>query len=111
LKKYLISLFILTVMGLVIVHGEIAAIRTGYEVRQMNITKQNLMNSIKQLEAETSILKTPRRLENWMTVNRVNLNKPQYEQLARADTRQTSEYKDSFLTKLFWGTARADTER
>jgi len=115
MKRFMGFVIFLVGFGLLKVYGEVAAMKTGYEIRQLNIQKDSLLHDRKQLEYETAMLRTPRRLQMWLAKKEVDLSPVKIKMLARVDA-LGEEPRDGRivprnLAKLFLGTARAQSEK
>lgn len=106
---------LITATGLLVVYGEVEAVKTGYRIRRQNLRKSELVTEMKGLESEIASLKTPRRLEEWLTDSRMTLTQSRPQRLVRAEKPRRvsggSKGGPARFAQLFLGTARADSER
>ena len=115
MKRFVLGVLAVMVVGLGVVTAEIEALKTGYHIRQLNLQKLDLVNQMKHLEFEIANLKTPERLEQWMATSRVKLGQSRTVELARVEPLPQPAKGNGFtrLARLFLGTAQAqaDAER
>jgi len=113
-KRFVLIVSLVTFVGLAVVCAEVEAVKTGYEIRQLNLKKMELANQIKLLEFEIATLKTPRRLEQWMGNARLNLTHSKTMTLVKnvEEPRRAVDSKNPIhIARLFLGIAQADSER
>ncbi len=116
MKRFVLSVLAVTVVGLGVVTAEIEAVKTGYAIRQLSLNKLDLVNRMKRLEFEIADLKTPARLERWMSSRNMQLGQTRTVELARVEPetlRPGSRAGGGLarLARLFLGTAEADANR
>lgn len=113
MNKFLIALGSLTFLGLVIVYGEVEAVKIGYDIRQLNILKLELRTNLKEKQLQIASLKAPENLERLMSDFKVELTNPQVFRLAKARNAEVESYSTNrgFFSKMFETTAQADSAR
>ena len=119
MKRFSLVVVLMTFVGLAVVYGEVEAVKTGYEIRKLNLKKMELANQAKLLEFQIATLKTPQRLEQWMGTSRLNLTHSKTMTLVRAETPESGAKAASErasrnpiqIARLFLGIAQADSER
>ena len=118
MKKFIITVTSLTLVALVVVYGEVEAMKTGYDIRQLNIRKRELTHRMKESEFEIATLTAPEQLEEKMLAYRVKLVNPKLLKIAKLNkatgygsSPEDSTKKNAFWTKLFVTSAQADTTR
>ena len=117
MSKYLLMLTTVTFLGLAIVYGEVEAMKTGYEIRQMSIQKRDLTNRLKECEFQLASVTSPDRLEERMDCYRVKLASPKTLKIARIGapetdpSRSSAERGGSMFSGFLVPTAQADTTR
>lgn len=118
MKKFVLSVILVTTVGLGVVYGEVEAVKIGYQIRQNNIQKLELTNRLKLLEYQVATLKTPQRLEKWMGHSRLTLTNSKTLKVAKVETpaekitlAERARKGPIQFARLFMGTAQADSER
>ena len=118
MKRFVLTVVLVTCVGLTVVYGEVEAMKIGYQIRQLNMKKLELVNDTKLLEFQIATLKTPGRLEQWMGKSHVSLTQSRTLRVARAETpesvtasAESSRKGPVQFARLFLGIARADSER
>lgn len=110
MKRFVFSVILVTLVGLVVVWGEVEAVKTGYKIRQMTLEKRDLVGRQKLLELEVASLKTPRRLEEWLKTSQVKLTSSRLMKLAGLKPAERAQ-KSAPLARLFVETAQAGPDR
>jgi hypothetical protein len=102
-------------MGLSIVYGEVEAMKTGYEIRQLSIQKRDLTHRLKEREFQIASVTSPEKLEAQMLAYNVKLSSSHLMKIARLESQETdasaSGQGNSALTRFLVPTAQADTPR
>ncbi len=115
MSRYLMILTTVTFLGLAIVYGEVEAMKTGYEIRQLSIQKRDLTHRLKESEFQIASVTSPDKLEERMESYRVKLASPKTLRIARigspASGSASSARNASALTGFLVPTAQADTPR
>jgi hypothetical protein len=116
MSRYLSVLVTVTFVGLAIVYGEVEAMKTGYEIRQLSIQKRDLTHRLKESEFQIATVTSPDKLEERMDSYRVKLASPKTMRIARigsdpGQSRASSGREGSGLTGFLVPTAQADTAR
>lgn len=116
MSRYLMVLMTVTVLGLAVVYGEVEAMKTGYEIRQLSIQKRDLTHRLKESEFMLASVTSPDKLEERMESYRVKLASPRTLKIARigapgAGTHQAAGKSGSGLNGFWVPTAQADTPR
>lgn len=117
MSRYLMILSTVTFFGLAIVYGEVEAMKTGYEIRQLSILKRDLTHRLKESEFQIASVTSPEKLEEQMGAYRVKLASPKTMRIARigapesSQSQTSSAHAGSALTGFFVPTAQADTPR
>lgn len=112
MKRFVLAVLAVTGVGLCVVTAEIEALKTGYRIRQLNLKKLELVNEMKHLEFEIANLKTPQRLEQWMSKSQTKLGQSRTIELARATPSVKAPKVSGFvrLARIFLGTAQAQAD-
>ena len=121
MTRYLSVLATVTFLGLAIVYGEVEAMKTGYEIRQLNIQKRDLTHRLKEREFQVASVTSPDKLEERMGAYRVKLASPRTLKIARLGTSEagstqagssSNSGRGAFaLAGLLVPSAQADTTR
>lgn len=118
MKRYLITVFFLTLTGLVVVYGRIEAEKTGYEIRRLGIQKRELLYQMKEAQFELAQKTSLGKIREKMQANRMELARPEKVLLARSRrvNRVSAGRGDSGairLAGLLWNTqtAHASSDR
>ena len=116
MRRFLLFVFTVTLVGLGVVYGEVDAVKTGYRIRYLDIQKRHLHEELRGLELRIAQLKTPRRLDSWMQSARVNLTSSGRIVVARAeaDGRETGRPEPrgvAWFARALVGTAQARSDR
>lgn len=117
MSRYLTILATVTFLGLTVVYGEVEAMKTGYEIRQLNILKRDLTHRLKESEFRIASVTSPDKLEERMDAFQVKLASPKTLRIARIGAPESglsnaaSSHKNSALTGFLVPTAQADTNR
>lgn len=114
MSRYLAVLATVTFVGLAVVYGEVEAMKTGYEIRQLSIQKRDLTHRLKESEFQIATVTSPDRLEEKMDSYRVKLASPRTMKIARISTEPSNSAGSSrgtFLSGFLVPTAQADTAR
>ena len=114
MTRYLSVLATVTFLGLAIVYGEVEAMKTGYEIRQLSIQKRDLTHRLKESEFQIASVTSPDKLEQRMDSYQVKLASPRTLRIARvasSDTDASRTSSNSVLTGFLVPTAQADTTR
>lgn len=112
MSKWFAFIIVGTLVGLLIVHGEVEAVKTGYDIRQLSMRKHELNHRVKTVESEIARLTAYETLEIQMAKDKNQFIQPAYKQIARVQPEHLKEQvvkSDSqiVLAKWFVGTARA----
>lgn len=112
MAKWFAFIIVGTLVGLLIVHGEVEAVKTGYDIRQLSMRKHELNHRVKTVESEIARLTAYETLEIHMAKEKSLLIQPSYKQVARVHpiNLETEELKPDTqiaFAKWFVGTARA----
>jgi len=117
-KRGLVAILSMTAIGLVVVYGELEAVRIGYQIRQLSIQKHELTHRLKKAECEIASMVVPRRLEERMSDYRVKLAKAQRRTIALAGDAGGFRREaaggfgpSKLLARILLSEAKADTAR
>lgn len=118
MKKFMVTLISLVIIGLVIVYGEVEAMKVGYEIRKLGIRKRELTHQLKESEYGVATLTAPERLERTMNAYHVKLVNPTLLRVAKLPQDQGLEGQgrqgsndNAFLARFLVPSAQADTTR
>jgi len=118
MKKFIFSVITITLIGLVMVYGEVEAMKIGYDIRQLDIRKREITHQMKEAEYHIAQLTAPERLEESMRAYQVELVKPKLLKVAKLPKGQDlnsmpapSAKGNTFLNRFFISSAQADTTR
>lgn len=117
MSRYLLVLTTVTFLGLAIVYGEVEAMKTGYEIRQLSILKRDLTHRLKESEFQIASVTSPDRLEERMDSYRVKLASAKTLKIARIGAPETGQDSTvsgrnaSAFTRFLVPTAQADSSR
>jgi len=119
MRRLVLSVMMITLVGLVVVTYEVESLKTGYDIRNLNIKKREMVVAAKQLEYEVITLKSPFQLEQWIASTEIDLRKPQVMRFAKVqepvilhgEYLKAGSKVPSFVSRWFLGTAQAESER
>ena len=115
MKKFITCVITLTAFGLIVVYGEVEAMKIGYDIRQLNIRKRELTHRMKSSEFEIASLTAPDYLEARMAADHVHLVNPTFLRIAKVSRpikiqgEQESSFRNRLLSRLFVTSAQADS--
>lgn len=115
MTRYLSFLMTVTIVGLAVVYGEVEAMKTGYEIRQLSIQKRELTHRLKEREIQIATVTSPDKLEEKMDAYKVKLASPRTMKIARVSTESSgsgaSSGRASGLSGFLVPTAQAENVR
>lgn len=114
MRRYLLVLTVLTLVGLLRVWAEVEALKVGYDIQRHNLTKLALREYQREMGSRIALAKAPGILEERLLAYRINLAQPKLLEIARS--RPTGAAQDQgagktgrdFFDQLFVGTAQAE---
>jgi len=117
MKRFILSIISMTALGLIVVYGEVEAMKIGYDIRQLNIRKHEVKYRIKESEIEIASLTAPENLLEKMVAQQVTLVDTKPMRIARldggrveGDSKSPSGF-NALFTRFFVSSAQAGTKQ
>jgi len=64
MNRFILGLGCISLIGLIVVAGEVEIVKTGYDIRRLNLKKHALRHDVNKREYHLANLKTPQKLES-----------------------------------------------